>query len=226
MRALDSDEAATWVAELLSLEGDRRTTSHSFKATLLSYAAKRGLAHQDRLVMGHHVQEAKMADQYSRDAAARPLRLVQNLLREIRLTRFFPDASRAGRVVKAVREEGAVGGTDADRHAHEGSAQGPVEVVESPSSSSASEGTSTSGETEEGRALPEKVTKTFEIPKPPEGFVFKQHRKLRTLHLLSSERSHIFECGRVLSGTHQDPTNLRYDTPVCSQCHLQHKADR
>ena len=105
VRALDSDEAATWVAELLSLEGERCVTSHSFKATLLSYAAKRGLAHQDRLVMGHHVQEAKMADQYSRDAAARPLRLVQNLLREIRLKRFFPDASRAGRVVKAVREE-------------------------------------------------------------------------------------------------------------------------
>ena len=36
------------------------------KATMLSYAAKRGYSHQDRLSLGHHVHPYQMADVYAR----------------------------------------------------------------------------------------------------------------------------------------------------------------
>ena len=40
-----------------------------------------------------------MADVYARDAEARPLRMMEELLSEIRNKQFFPDESRAGRLV-------------------------------------------------------------------------------------------------------------------------------
>ena len=46
---------------------------HSCKCTVLSYAAKRGLPHDERLVLGHHAHQGRMADVYARDAEARPL---------------------------------------------------------------------------------------------------------------------------------------------------------
>ena len=132
VRALDSDEAAAWVNELLKLGAGRALSSHSFKSTLLSYAAKRGLPHQDRLVMGHHIHDSKMADQYSRDAAARPLRLIQTLLREVRLKRFFPDASRAGRLAKVGKEALPEEGVAEDSDVPETVSPEPGEVAESP----------------------------------------------------------------------------------------------
>lgn len=59
MRPLDTSECGTWLRLLLGLDSDlskseRRATSHSLKATMLSFAAKRGLSHHDRLVLGHH----------------------------------------------------------------------------------------------------------------------------------------------------------------------------
>ena len=52
VRALSSAEAGAWLRELLPERGSLRTTSHSLKSTLLSFAAKRGIAHLDRLGFG------------------------------------------------------------------------------------------------------------------------------------------------------------------------------
>ena len=52
VRALSSAEAGAWLRELLPERGSPRTTSHSLKSTLLSFAAKRGIAHLDRLALG------------------------------------------------------------------------------------------------------------------------------------------------------------------------------
>ena len=74
-----------------------RTTSHSLKCTCLSFAAKFGISHQDRLVLGGHAHTGRMADVYARDAMARPLRLLSEVLEAIRVGTFLPDAHRAGR---------------------------------------------------------------------------------------------------------------------------------
>ncbi|CAE7232725.1 unnamed protein product [Symbiodinium sp. CCMP2592] len=100
VRALDSDEAGAWLRVLLSDRGELRTTSHSLKATFLSYCAKRGMSHLDRLALGGHSHGAKSADTYARDAMARPLRLLQGVIHEISQGIFSPDASRAGRLLQ------------------------------------------------------------------------------------------------------------------------------
>ena len=98
VRALGSDECGSWLKALLPTRGELRTTSHSLKATFLSYCAKRGMSHLDRLALGGHSHGAKSADTYARDALARPLRLLQGVIREISQHLFMPDANRAGRL--------------------------------------------------------------------------------------------------------------------------------
>ena len=104
VRPLGTDECGAWLRLLLQMnpvasQNEVRITSHSCKCTILSYAAKRGLPHDERLVLGHHAHQGRMADVYARDAEARPMRMMEELLNEIRSKRFFPDESRAGRLV-------------------------------------------------------------------------------------------------------------------------------
>ena len=73
----------------------RPLSSHSLKSTMLSFASKRDISHQDRLSLGHHSHPFKMADVYARDAQARDLRLMDKLIAEIRSGYFCPEESRA-----------------------------------------------------------------------------------------------------------------------------------
>ena len=89
-------EIGAWLR--LALPRDTEPLSaHSLKRTLLSYANKGGLGNTDKLILGHHCRQGKMADVYGDDYAARPLRLLEGLLSDIRDGSFDPDASRAGR---------------------------------------------------------------------------------------------------------------------------------
>ena len=101
VRALDADEAGDWLGLLLTNRVGLRTTSHSLKCTCLSFAAKFGIGYQDRLVLGGHAHSGRMAEVYGRDAMARPLRLLGEVLSAIRSGSFVPDANRAGRFVNA-----------------------------------------------------------------------------------------------------------------------------
>ena len=59
--------------------------------TCLSFAAKRGCSFEDRLSLGYHTHSLKMALVYSRDGASRPLRVLESVLKEIRLKAFDPN---------------------------------------------------------------------------------------------------------------------------------------
>ena len=78
IRPLGSDEAGRWLRYLLQPSGAEaamgRISSHSMKATCLSYLAKRGINLQDRRMLGYHVSGERVPLGYSRDAASRPLR--------------------------------------------------------------------------------------------------------------------------------------------------------
>ena len=89
-------EISAWLRLVLPRK-DNPLSAHSLKRTLLSYANKRGLGNTDKLILGHHCHQGKMADVYGDDYAARPLRLLEALLSDIRDGSFDPDASRAGR---------------------------------------------------------------------------------------------------------------------------------
>ena len=100
-RPVSTGEAKQWIAYLLGAENmktDAKLTSHSCKCTCLSFMAKRGASFEDRLVLGYHANKLRTALTYSRDSAARPLALLENMLREIREGIFEPDATRSGRL--------------------------------------------------------------------------------------------------------------------------------
>ena len=102
VRPLDSSEAGEWSRAVLvkaghTVEG-RKLTSHSLKATCLSFAAKRGFSQPDRLTLGYHAHQ-DMAHRYARDAMSRPLQLLSDMMREIREGVFVPDNKRSGRLM-------------------------------------------------------------------------------------------------------------------------------
>ena len=108
VRALDSDECGAWLCKLLEGREGMRTTSHSLKSTTLSCCAKYGIRYEDRLALGGHSHPYRMADVYSRDALARPLRLLDEVITEIREHRFFPDCTRAGRFADVLQRNDPV----------------------------------------------------------------------------------------------------------------------
>ena len=100
-RPVSTSEAKRWIQYLLGdelIKAGTRLTSHSCKCTCLSFMAKRGASYEDRLVLGYHTNKLRVAMTYSRDSAARPLALLQQVLEEIRKGIFEPDCTRSGRL--------------------------------------------------------------------------------------------------------------------------------
>ena len=120
-RALDSQEAGRWLRSLLKLEDSdvavRKVSSHSLKATMLSFLAKRGVDISDRLLLGYHSSPFTMGLTYSRDAMARPMQVLNNMLSEIRRGLYFPDCTRSGRLVSQTVAAQGLGGSSNERNA-------------------------------------------------------------------------------------------------------------
>ena len=102
---LTASEGAGWLRSLLQVEGTRaeyeqlkKIGTHSCKTTVLSWAAKYGTPHELRLTMGYHSLGAKSKSMYvyGRDNISEALRKEDELLAEIRASRFLPDATRSG----------------------------------------------------------------------------------------------------------------------------------
>ena len=79
---------------------ERKVSSHSLKSTMLSFLAKRGVEMSDRLLLGYHSSPFTMGLTYSRDAMARPLSILGDMLNEIQKGVFRPDCTRSGRLIK------------------------------------------------------------------------------------------------------------------------------
>jgi hypothetical protein len=113
-RPLTAGEATCWLRDILTAGGAEpshvsRVSSHSMKATLLSWGAKRGLMIDIRRLLGHHLPPGDLsAINYSRDAMTAPLQAVVNLLSEIRSGTFQPDNPRSSRIVPTITQADAV----------------------------------------------------------------------------------------------------------------------
>ena len=111
-RPLSTAEAGRWLKVILmqhtsktTLQAQINYTSHSFKATCLSFLAKFGCSFEDRLALGYHTDQVRMALRYSRDGASRPLRVLEECLAAIRGGRFRPDETRSGRFIQVLDDE-------------------------------------------------------------------------------------------------------------------------
>ena len=234
-RPLDSQEAAGWLRLILfgdsSPMKDRKVASHSLKATLLSYAAKRGLDISLRLQLGYHTQPYRMGLTYSRDGAAASIAALEQLLCEVRVHLFLPDETRSGRLVKSAMGSGAFPIVIKDEESPEASVEvaasqhvpliPPVVQLPVPEDEPVStDGEGTGGsEMEETNYEPSSEVGRFQPPCPPEGHVMWQHRKSRILHLMAIENSRVFVCGRSAGPLHnKDGLQPRYDTPICWSC--------
>ena len=79
-----------------------RLTSHSCKATGLSWAAKAGLATTVRRPLGGHTKPSEVTPRaYSRDELAAPLRALLRVYADIRAGILLPDSTRSGMVREA-----------------------------------------------------------------------------------------------------------------------------
>ena len=100
---MESSDAVLWLVPYLiengvSAEEACSYTSHSCKATLLSWLAKAGVHKDIRRLLGGHVERDDVSMlTYSRDALAGPLQWLEALYRAVRDKRFCPTATRSGR---------------------------------------------------------------------------------------------------------------------------------
>ena len=79
-----------------------RLTSHSAKATALSWCAKHGLPVSTRRMLGSHKEIGdKIVLVYSRDALSEPLRRLDEVITQIRIGKFHPDVGRSGMVASS-----------------------------------------------------------------------------------------------------------------------------
>ena len=238
VRPLSTSEAGAWVRMLIQREdphSEIRYTSHSLKATLLSYLAKWGISFSDRLALGYHTQGLKMALTYSRDGASRPLAVLISVIEEIRRGKYNPDETRSGRLyaegvapedksehapdaspvvvndtdvpLTGPAEADDGGGPVVENSDLEHEADTPVEHV-STDSDSGSEG--------EHVVVARPAKLRYETP---EGTVMWQHSKLRTLHLAFEGHRLSFLCGRKITDMYAvADAAQRFDVPRCRQC--------
>ena len=103
---LSSATASRWLRALLAKEGMfepenlYKLSSHSCKATCLSWVAKAAVNQLDRTLLGYHSLGSNVSTlSYSRDSLSGPLRELQKVLKSIQLDKFRPDETRSGRIV-------------------------------------------------------------------------------------------------------------------------------
>eukprot|EP00435_Cladocopium_sp_Y103_P007172 s3690_g2.t1 len=233
-RPLTASEAGDWLRVILhgskSQLTDRKLTAHSMKSTMLSFAAKYGLSPETRLQLGYHTSGFRMVHTYSRDAAAQPLLELERMLAAVREGTFLPDCTRSGRFIephgeKPTEQSQGVstvqGSSIPAAKPHESFEPGALvdltEVKAEESDTEIEACSSSSAESEE--MFPRVQGRVFNPPKPPEGYVFWQHKKLRTLHLTLPEYNRVFMCNRRIGPLHtKEGMIIRYDTPVCRNC--------
>eukprot|EP00435_Cladocopium_sp_Y103_P065535 s892_g27.t1 len=129
-----------------------------------------------------------------------PVRLMEEMVQQIKDGRFDPDASRSGYFPKGV--------------------QLPEESkdIQSSSSSGDSRDEENYEHSEEEKAV-EKFAGEWGGAAGPEGAVYFRHKVSRCLHLTSDESGLLFKCGRMVTGQYDKcagtPTFLH---PSCAMC--------
>eukprot|EP00435_Cladocopium_sp_Y103_P076096 s57_g76.t1 len=247
LRPLSSGEASQWLRKLLTgskdVNPERKVSSHSLKATCLSYCAKYGVEPLTRLQLGYHSgggEGLRMVHTYSRDAISEPLAKLVQVLSDIRNSVFFPDCARSGRFAKPKAAQRDMSIPVAPRpvlgreEASQGEPHVSADVVDlvsekSESSDESDEGVTSSSDSQESPEEfqeEQRQMRLFLPPVPPAGYVFWQHVKLKTLHRAPPDYKRVFLCNRLIGPNHcRDRMNIRYDTPICRMCVQATKAD-
>ena len=228
--ALSSSQAGEWIRLILLTGGVSRShvrvTSHSFKATVLSWAAKGGLSKEHRCILGYHTIDTNQSMlHYSRDEQAAPLRALKKLLNMIKLGQFKPDNTRSGyfsinqRIMLPTPKSVAAPSSVVQGVASADMTETDLKVSSSDSSSSESESSNVMSEEEI-------VAKQVEVParlkkrlKLDPSVVFAVHSRWRTLHVVSNPEDPKLKCGRRLTSMYRvAPEMPSFEYHKCIDC--------
>ena len=223
VRPLSTGEFGKWIRMILNrkngLSEGSKVTSHSCKATMLSFLAKFGASVPDREILGGHTSRMKSVLTYSRDSLASPLRVLATMLEAVRQGSFEPDSTRSGMFRPEVKLE--VLTIEDDEILVEPEEQQQTELDEEAGDDIGS-GSDTSSSSEEEQAASTHAARMVCSPKAPAGTELRQHPKSRMLHLIQEEHKRFLLCGRKVEMAngrlYKPPLTLRWDTPCCSHC--------
>ena len=230
VRPLSTSEAGKWLHVVLmkevsknALHSPLKYTSHSFKATCLSYLAKFGCSFEDRLALGYHTDQVRMALRYSRDGASRPLRVLEECIRAVGEKRFFPDETRSGRFVQAQGTQQSEPWILVE-NVEEGVKQETTDVIDGSELNGetidlVSEYATTCSESSSGDeavVLPKAPNRTLLIPEDVDIW---KHVKLRTVHLAPKGNIRVLSCGRRITDKfRKEGIDHRFDVIKCKPC--------
>ena len=222
---LTSSDASKWLRDVLSATGSANSelngiSTHSLKATTLSWCSKAGVSEERRRLLGYRTQPGSIALlHYSRDALSGPLRALEHVLSLIRERKFFPDASRSGYFVDQPTAINPL-------------PRPPVQVkigdrVEIDSDDQEDGADISSGadsrENSEDELLARTVPVNQEVTKlrraKHAGDLLYMHKRWKTMHKSHDEADHKLACGRqigvVFQRLHEYPS---FDYSRCALC--------
>ena len=239
VRGLGSDEATAWLRMILKESpGGSDVTSKSCKATMISWAAKRGVEPLSLQRLGYHASGG-LDIVYSRDAQAPLILIVEKLLKEVREGLFKPDVTRGGRLVSeapqplvqsiaplleptAHFQNAPDCQADAPQEACKSEAgQDPPAVIEVDEISDAGSpcGDSSSSSEEEEDDQPLSMINRKEAV--PDGFDLWRHLDSKIVHLVPQRNfKNLLACGRRVGAKHQKLAvrSLSADDVQCKFC--------
>lgn len=237
-RPLTAGESTQWLREILLAGGadaahTMSVSSHSCKATVLSWAAKRGVPISIRRLMGHHVPPGdQSALNYSRDAMSEPLQAVVDILDDIHTGKFDPDAQRSARILPSSRTKLQVArddptevplGVGSDEERVDETQFDSTELSDSSSSSDGSEDLN-SDDLEDGvGADVELVTKLcpnlLVHSSHPDDVRLFQHTSSSVIHYCKDGEGQKLLCGRTVNSGYFVINSFGASLwPVCKQC--------
>ena len=226
-REVRSAEVSSLLHSMLGDSASGRTvSSHSLKATCLSWAGKYGVSPECQNILGRHSDSVRgSAPLYNRDLCAAPVRQLQRIIMAIHQAKFCPDSSRSmyfpskvlpAQVVEVKDEQPErvedvsvagepPGGSPVASTANQSNGRRNTPDVssgsESCSPSSSSNDSSTSGwECENCEAAQKRAAK---VHWPSE--CLWMHTKSKIVHAAKTHTgggTAIFACGRVVTGQH------------------------
>ena len=206
---LSTTDASKWLRDIIKTFGHKsedvkRISTHSLKATTLSWCAKAGISEETRRTLGYHIQPGSISLlHYSRDCLSGPLRELEKVLALIREGTFFPDASRSGyfpprpKAVAAPRLDpmqskiGQLVQLESDD-----------ELIAS-NSSERSHSHDMSDDEQLAKAVPTENETISRRRSQHAGSQFFVHSRWKTLHVSHSSDMNKLACGRAISGTYR-----------------------
>jgi hypothetical protein len=220
-RSVTSDEASKWLGELLTLCSSEleKVTSHSLKATTLSWLAKAGSDENHRTILGHHSTGKKSLEIYSRDLLSAPLRTLEDVLRQVRVGSLRPDLTRSGHIQDPMHQdckeaEGGDGALATSANADEDS-DSSSSTSSSSSSAEDSEADETSAQhwTSLGAADPCALQSSWGT------HTMYQHETSKIVHVEADSELRLFKCGvKATSEHHVIQSTAFLENRKCKRC--------